>query len=84
MLHLHHQNALGYKSHTFRIDFDPSLMILTFTSVANVYIIRYPEQPNQPGDLWGCGVLGGRRNTMISITTTSTVEFWPWEAFDIF
>ena len=56
-----HQNAPGYKEHIFLMYFDPFRMILTFI----VYIKRYPCHPNEPGDLWECGVLGGRRNTMI-------------------
>ena len=38
---------------TFHIDFDPFQMILTFISVANVYIIRYPYYPQQALGLVG-------------------------------
>ena len=42
------------------MDFDSFRMILTFISVANTYIVKYPHHPNKPGDLWECGVLWGR------------------------
>ena len=51
-----HQNASGYKSHTFHIDFDPFRMILTLISVANAYVIRCfhdPEQAWEPVGMWG-------------------------------
>ena len=45
-LQLHH-NTPGYKYNTLHIDFDALSMILTFTSITNVYILKYPHHPQQ-------------------------------------